>query len=34
MTIGYDFKTAVAILQQLLERHMARLPKQNTPTVA
>ena len=29
MTLGYDFRTAVAILQQLLERHEARLPKSN-----
>ena len=30
MTLGYDFRTAVAILQRWLERHQARLPK--TPT--
>ena len=29
MTLGYDFRMAVAILQQLLERHEARLPKSN-----
>jgi DNA primase len=32
MTIGYDFKTAVPVLEQLLERHEARLPKKKTPS--
>ena len=31
MTIGYDFKTAVAVLERLLERYQALLPKQKTP---
>ena len=31
MTIGYDFKTAVAVLERLLERYEARQPKQKTP---
>jgi len=30
MTLGYDFRSAVAILQRWLERHQARMPK--TPT--
>ena len=34
ITLGYDFKSAVAILQQLLERHQARLPKKKSPTSA
>ncbi len=29
LTLGYDFRTAVAVLEQLLERHEARLPKKN-----
>jgi|ERR1700677_1460944 DNA primase len=32
MTLGYDFKTAVAVLERLLERHQARLPNHKTPT--
>jgi DNA primase len=32
MTLGYDFKSAVAVLERLLERHEARLPKKKTPT--
>jgi DNA primase len=32
MTLGYDFKTAVAVLRQLLERYQDRLPKNNTST--
>jgi DNA primase len=32
MTLGYDFPTAVAVLEQLLERHEARLPKTKTST--
>jgi DNA primase len=31
ITLGYDFRTAVAVLQQLLQRYQARLPKKNTP---
>ena len=31
MTLGYDFKTAVAVLERLLERYEARLPKKKTP---
>jgi hypothetical protein len=31
LTLGYDFRTAVAVLKQLLERYEARLPKNNTP---
>jgi DNA primase len=27
MTLGYDFATAVAILERWLERHRSRLPK-------
>ena len=34
MTLGYDFRTAVAVLQRLLQRHEARLPKTNTPTAS
>jgi hypothetical protein len=30
--LGYDFKTAVAVLEQLLERYEARIPKKKTPT--
>ena len=30
MTLGYDFRSAVAILQRWLERHQSRLPM--TPT--
>jgi DNA primase len=32
ITLGYDFKTAVAVLEQLLERYLSRLPKQKTST--
>jgi DNA primase len=32
MKLGYDFRTAVAVLQQLLQRYEDRLPKQKTPT--
>jgi hypothetical protein len=28
-TLGYDFRTAVVLLERLLERHEARLPKKN-----
>jgi DNA primase len=31
MMLGYDFKTAVAVLEQLLERYESRLPKKKTP---
>jgi len=30
MTLGYNFHTAVAVLEQLLQRYDARLPKRNT----
>jgi DNA primase len=30
MTLGYDFRSAVAILQRWLERHQSRLPKTHT----
>ena len=30
LTLGYDFKTAVGVLQNLLNRYEARLPKNNT----
>ncbi len=33
-TLGYDFKTAVAVLEQLLERYQARLPKKKSPSSA
>ena len=32
ITLGYDFRTAVAILQQWLQRYEARLPKKSTTT--
>jgi DNA primase len=32
MTLGYDFCTAVAVLEQLLQRYEDRLPKPKTPT--
>ena len=32
ITLGYDFKSAVAILEQWLKRHQARLPRKETPT--
>ena len=34
LSIGYEFRTAVAVLKQLLERYEARLPKKKTPTVS
>ena len=34
MTLGYDFRTAVAVLEKLLNRYEARLPKDNTPAHA
>jgi len=30
ITLGYDFRSAVAILERLLQRHQARLPKTAT----
>ena len=30
LALGYDFKTAVGVLQNLLNRYEARLPKNNT----
>jgi hypothetical protein len=32
ITLGYDFRTAVAVLENLLKRYEDRLPKNNTPT--
>jgi hypothetical protein len=32
MTLGYDFRTAVTILERLLHRHQARLPQPIRPT--
>ena len=32
MTLGYDFRAAVAVLERLLERYEERLPKKNSPT--
>ena len=32
MTLGYDFRCAVAVLENLLNRYEARLPKNDTPT--
>jgi DNA primase len=32
ITLGYDFRSAVAVLDQLLNRYEARLPKKKTPT--
>jgi len=32
ISLGYDFRTAVAVLEQLLERYEDRLPKKTTPT--
>ncbi len=32
ITLGYDFKTAAAVLEQLLERYEARLPKKKSPS--
>jgi hypothetical protein len=34
LTLGYEFRTAVAVLKQLLERYEAQLPKKRTPTVS
>jgi DNA primase len=34
MTLGYDFRTAVAVLQRLLQRYEAQLSKTNTPTAS
>jgi DNA primase len=31
ITLGYDFKAAVVVLEQWLKRHQARLPNKNTP---
>jgi DNA primase len=33
MTLGYDFRTAVAVLEKLLQRYEDRLPKKKAPTV-
>src|SRR5271156_5656472 len=32
MTLGYDFRTAVVVLENLLKRYEARLPKNRDPT--
>jgi DNA primase len=32
MKLGYDFRTAVAVLEGLLQRYEARLPKKKSPT--
>jgi DNA primase len=32
ITLGYDFRTAVAVLERLLERYEARLPKEKPPS--
>ncbi len=32
MTLGYDFRTAVGVLEQLLERYQALQPKKKSPT--
>ena len=34
MTLGYDFRTAVAVLEQLLQRYETRLPKKKTPAAS
>lgn len=34
MTFDYDFRTAVAILQRLLERHESRRPKADATPAA
>ena len=34
LSLGYEFRTAVAVLKQLLERYEARLPKKKTPTAS
>ena len=31
LILGYDFKTAVGVLERLLKRYEARLPKSKTP---
>jgi hypothetical protein len=31
IALGYDFRSAVAILEQWLQRHLARLPKKKKP---
>jgi hypothetical protein len=33
ITLSYDFRAAVAVLEQLFQRFEARLPKKKTPTV-
>ena len=32
MTLGYDFRTAVSVLERLLQRYEDRLPKKKTST--
>src|ERR1700677_3415587 len=32
ITLGYDFRNAVVILEQWLKRHQARMPKNDTPS--
>ena len=34
MTIGYDFKTAVIVLEKLLNRYEAMQGQKNTPATA
>jgi DNA primase len=34
MTLGHDFRTAVTVLEQWLQRYEARLPEKNTPTTS
>jgi hypothetical protein len=34
LTFGYDFRTAVAVLERLLKRYQARLPQKNSPPTA
>ena len=34
LTLGYDFRNAIAVLEQLLERYQDRLPKKKTPPPA
>jgi hypothetical protein len=34
LTLGHDFRTAVAVLEQWLQRYEARLPEKNTPTTS
>ena len=31
LTLGYDFRTAITILERWLNQHQARLPKPNPP---